>query len=131
MADDVTQALRDFGEVIKTGAQFLSGWSERIPESGRVESLRPAEVSVIFGGPKAPNAYPFEVKGVRHPVFAHGPRDTWHWVPNGSRAAGFADGWRPFLAPAAELYSDKALFEFAKVVDKWGAELGFVDEPLF
>ena len=130
MADaDLMQALRDFGEVIRSGAAFLAGWSEKIPPSGRVESVRDNEVLVIFGGPGAGNAYPFEVKGVRHPVFARGPRSTWHWVPNGSAPA-FADGWRPFLAPAAVLYSDEALFEFAKVVDKWGNELGFHDEPI-
>jgi hypothetical protein len=114
--DDVTAALRDFGEVIRAGAARRSAWSERIPASGRVESVRAGEVLVVFGGPSAPNAYPFEVKGVRHPVFATGPRDTWTWVPN---------DWRPFLAPAAQEDSDAALFEFARVVDKWGHDLGF------
>lgn len=130
MADaDLMASLRDFAEVIKEGAQFLSGWSERIPGSGRVESVRDDEVLVIFGNQEAPHAYSFEVKGVRHPVFARGPRETWNWVPNGTAPA-FADGWRPFLAPAAVLYSDKALFEFAKVVDKWGNELGYDDTIL-
>lgn len=122
MADaDLMRALRDFGEVIRKGAMFLSGWSERIPESGRVESLRDDEVMVIFGNNQAPHAYSFEVKGVRHPVFATGPRSTWHWVLN---------DWRPFLAPAAQMYSDPALWEFAKVVDKWGKELGYEESPL-
>lgn len=122
MADsDLMASLREFGEVIKEGAQFLSGWSERIPESGRVESVRDDEVLVIFGNQDAPHAYSYEVQGVRHPVFATGPRETWHWVPN---------DWRPFLAPAAVLYSDKALFEFAKIVDKWGNELGYDDTTL-
>jgi hypothetical protein len=131
VSGDVMDALTEAGNRIRDGAAALSGWSERIPESGRVESLRDGEVMVIFGNREAPHAYSFEVRGVRHPVFARGPRPTWNWVPNGSKAAGFTDGWRPFLAPAAELYSDEALFAFARVIDKWGAELGFVDEPLF
>ena len=117
MADaDLMAALHDFAEVIRKGAMFLSGWSERIPESGRVEQVRDNEVLVIFGNNEAPHAYSYEVQGVRHPVFGTGPRSTWHWVLN---------DWRPFLAPAAEQYSDEALFEIAKVIDKWGNELGY------
>ena len=126
MADaDLMASLRDFGEVIRAGAARRSGvWSERIPGSGRVESVREGEILVIFGNEAAPHAYPFEVKGVRHPVFARGPRSAWNWVPNG-RAPAFADGWRPFLVPAAEEDSDRALFRLAKVIDKWGHELGY------
>jgi hypothetical protein len=127
MADsDIMAALRDFGEVIRAGAARRAGrWSEKIPPSGRTESVRADEVLVIFGGPSAGNAYPFEVRGVRHPVFATGPRSTWNWVPNGTKITGFADGWRPYLSLAAMYDSGPALYEFAKVVDRWGNEFGF------
>jgi hypothetical protein len=118
MADQaLMQAMRDAGEVIRDAAGRRAGWSHRIPQSGRVESVRDDEVLIIFGGPSAPNAYPFEVRGVRHPVWGHGPRSTWHWVEN---------EWRPFLVPAAEENADKAASVIATVVDKWGRELGFI-----
>ena len=123
MADaDLMRALRAFGEVIRKGAARRAGeWSERIPGSGRVESIRDGEVMVIFGSQAAPHAYPYEVKGVRHPVFGTGPRETWHWVVN---------DWRPFLAPAAQEDSDPALWEIAKLIDKYGKELGYEESTL-
>ena len=118
MADAaLMQAMKDAGEVIRAGAARRAGdWSRRIPPSGRVESVRDDEVLIIFGGDSAPNAYPFEVRGVRHPVWGHGPRETWHWVEN---------QWRPFLVPAAEEDADLAALKVAGVVDRWGRELGF------
>jgi hypothetical protein len=131
MADQaLMQAMRDAGEVIRgDAARRAAAWSHKIPPSGRVESVRDDEVLIIFGGISAPNAYPFEVRGVRHPVFGRSGAERtsvaagtghgrgWTWVLN---------DWRPFLTPAAEENADKAASVIATVVDKWGRELGFI-----
>ena len=119
MADaDLMASLRAAGEIVRSRAAWLAGWSERIPESGRVESVRDNEVLVIFGDQDAPHARTYEVKGMRHPVFGTGPRKTWHWVES---------QWRPFLAPAAEITANEVAREVATVVDKYGRELGYLD----
>lgn len=117
MADgDLMRRLRDAGELIRARAAELAGWSERIPGSGRVDSVRDGEVLVVFGSRAAPHARTYEIRGMRHPVWGHGPRDTWHWVES---------QWRPFLAPAAEQTADAGARRIATVVDDWGRVYGF------
>lgn len=119
MADaDLMACMRDAGDVIRSLAAGNAFWSEKIPPSGRVESVRDNEVLVIFGGPAAPNAWIFEQPPGhgRHPVFAHGPRNTWTWVYQPAR---------PFLYPAAVEGLDDAAAAVLEVVDKWGHALGF------
>jgi len=131
MADaDLMACMRDAGEVIRSIAAGNAFWSEKIPPSGRVESVRDNEVLVIFGGPSAPAAWIFEQPPGhgRHPVFARGPRR-----PGFDPATGrFTFGWtwvyqpaRPFLRPAAIEGLDDAAAKIMHVVDKYGHELGY------
>ena len=98
--------LRAVGEVIAEDARGRAAFSTRIPGSIRVRS-RGASVSVIAGGPAAPDAAPYENKGVqgkfRHPLFG----DREHWYDQTAR---------PFLAPALEAHRDKAAIEILDAV---------------
>ena len=117
--------LRQAAEVIAEDARALSGaWSERIPPSVRVyPSLTRGgtAVTIAAGGVRAPMAYTFEGKRggrpVWHPVFGHGERRDWTWVPQTPR---------PFMRPAAENRADQAADVFAKAIDDWAAASGFV-----
>lgn len=82
--------LKEAGEIVATEARAIaSEHSEKIPRSIRVRTSG-ATVSIVEGGPKAPNAAPFEVGNAgdrrslsvgslggtfRHPVF--GNRQVW------------------------------------------------------
>jgi hypothetical protein len=107
--------------VIADRARAISGtWSTRVPESVRLYLARGQVVTIAAGGIRAPQAYTFENPrggpGVWHPVFGHGPRNTWHWARQTPR---------PFLAPAGDEAAGQAADVFAKVVDDWAAASGF------
>jgi hypothetical protein len=86
---------------------LASGWSEQIPGAIGVEvSGKVATISCQVGP-----AYPNEVAGVRHPTFGHDP-----WVTNEHR---------PFLGPAADQASGKAMARYAKKIDGWARKAGF------
>lgn len=88
--------------------EIASAWSSQIPPAISVEvSGRVATISCQAGP-----AYPNEIEGVRHPVFGH--RDA--WVTNQHR---------PFLAPAADAASDKAMARYAQKIDGWARRAGF------
>jgi hypothetical protein len=109
-----TADLRAAAELVADGARAIAaGWgSTRIPPAIRVEVA--GNMAIISCD--APPAYPNEVKGVRHPVFAHGPRDTWHWVPN---------QYRPFLGPAADALAGAAMARYSRRIDTMCREAGF------
>jgi hypothetical protein len=87
--------------------EIAAGWSRQIPGSiGVSVAGNTAEISCQVGP-----AYPNEVAGVRHPTFGHDP-----WVTNQHR---------PFLEPAAEEASDKAMARYAQKVDRWCKDAGF------
>jgi hypothetical protein len=111
MADRLMEAAKVIAEQARNNA---AGWSARIPPSIRVSGSYP-EITIRSA---APPAYPNEVPGVRHPVF--GGRGTKRpgapWVTNEHR---------PFLAPAADQRINKALEEFAELIDDWATRLGY------
>jgi hypothetical protein len=96
-------------EIIADRARGLaSAWSVQIPPAVDVEVAGNVATVSCSVGP----AYPNEIEGVRHPVFARGPdRADWEWVTNEHR---------PFLGPAADLGADAAMDRYA---DKLGAML--------
>lgn len=112
--------LRQAAEIIADDARLRSSrWSRRVPRSVRIQGGTSA-VTVVAGGPAAPQAYTMEGTNTglprRHPVFAHGPRDKWTWV---------AQTPRPFMAEAIDAKAEEAFREFAKVIDDWARERGF------
>lgn len=111
--------LEEAAEVVAGKAREISSaFSKRIPASVKVVTHDSGNVVVEAGGPEAPNAYPFDPPDnppVRHPVYGHGPRDTWHWAPQ---------PYRPFMEQAAEQAADRAAEVFADLVDDWMNEIG-------
>jgi hypothetical protein len=88
-------------------------WSVTIPPRITVE----VNGNVATIACNAPPAYPNEVKGVRHPVYARGPdRRHWTWVGN---------QYRPFLAPAADGKADAAMARYADKIDRMARAAGF------
>lgn len=112
--------LREGAEVIADGARRRSAWSTRIPASGRTITAG-GTVLIVFGGPRAPHAITFEAPNAanwRHPVYGRGPdRRRWRWVAQIPP--------RRFLLPAATEDAGNAARVVAKVVDDWGAQLGY------
>lgn len=109
-----TRDLRAAAEVIADGARRIAGeWSARIPPSIRVE----VSGSTATISSDAPPAYPNEIEGVRHPVFARGPdRREWHWVTN---------QYRPFLTRAADEQAGPAMARYAEKFDRMLRAAGF------
>lgn len=112
-------ALAQGANVIAREAKRISGrFSRRIPGTIHVEKSFDGTVSVVAGGPAAPNAIMFETLGARHPLFAHGPRGTdgWrHW---------YTQPYRPFLEEAAQRAAQDACNKFADeiipdLLDAW------------
>lgn len=115
MADRLTEAA----EVIADGARRRSAWSTRIPASVHTVSAGGDTILIVAGGEMAPHAITFEAPGApywKHPVWGHGPRETWHWAKQDPRR---------FLLPAALEDGDRMLRVLAKEVDDWAHELGF------
>lgn len=106
--------LHAAAEIIADRARELAAtWSAQVP--GRIRTEVHGNVAVISCD--APPAYPNEVKGVRHPVFAHGhDRLRWTWVTN---------EYRPFLAPAARDRASAAAARYADKIDQMARRHGF------
>jgi hypothetical protein len=72
------------------------------------------------GGLEAPNAYMFETRGARHPLFAHGPpgTDGWlHW---------YDQPFFGFLEDAAEQAGQEACERYADIaIQVWARESGY------
>jgi len=121
MADAaLTRRLREAAEIVADDARLRSSrWSRRVPRSVRlVGGAR--SVVIAAGGASAPQAYTMEGTNTgrprSHPVYGHGPRNTWHWV---------AQAPRPFMREAIDSQQERMLTAFAKVVDDWCTEKGF------
>jgi hypothetical protein len=117
---DLTRRIRDGANVIAEGVKRRAAWSETIPGSVRVR-VTGLSFTISAGGAEAPSAYPNEAPArrgkqagvpVNHPLW--GNRE--HWYPQRPR---------PFMLPAAEEDSDKALEAVAAVVNDWGRQNGF------
>lgn len=111
-AGELGVRLLEAGEYIAAIARTNASWSTRIPASVRVGGGM-SGVVVRAGSKAAPNAYPFEVPGVRHPVFG---RPDIPWEDNENR---------PFMVPAAEEGAVGAAEIVARVIEDWGADYGF------
>lgn len=95
------------GIIAARAREIAAAWSRQVPAAISVSTGgNVAEISCQVGP-----AYPNEVAGVRHPTFGHDP-----WVTNQHR---------PFLEPAAEEASDKAMARYANKVDRWAKDAGF------
>ena len=103
--------LRAAAEVIANAARRSAAWSSKIP--GDIHVGVAGDTAVIWT--EAPAAYPNET-GARHPVFAHGPRDKWTWVPGNHR---------PFLGPAADARAGAAMSRYAQKLDRMLRDAGF------
>jgi hypothetical protein len=112
-AEAERKRLEAAAEIVAEAARGISSkFSTRIPGSVRVVTVR-GTTYIQAGGATAPNAAPFDpVKPPsRHPLF--GDREHWYNQP-----------YRPFLEEAAESAIDKAVQEYAKVIDDWCEETG-------
>lgn len=113
-----TPRLKKAAEIVAASCRLISSrFSRRIPISIEVVTQND-QVYVRAGGREAPNAYPFDPPDnppVRHPVWGHGPRNTWHWAPQ---------PYRPFLEMGAEISIDRAAQSFSQVIDDWCRQSG-------
>jgi hypothetical protein len=123
MDPDLMRRMWEGCQMIAAAARLYSGWSHRIPASIHVEAGGggvAGDVLIIAGGPPAPHAITFEAPNApwwKHPVFGHGPRESWHWVAQIPP--------RRFLKPAAENEFDGAVRVVAQVIDDWAKFAGF------
>jgi len=109
----VGKRLKQAAEIIADAARANSGtFSKRIPATIKVTGGT-VQVWITAGGDAAPNAYPFEY-GTYHPVYATGPRSTWHWAKQPKR---------PFLADAVDATAEAAAVAFSEVLDDWVSQL--------
>lgn len=106
--------LRAAAAIVKDRAERIAGgWSETIPF--RIEMEVAGKVATLSCD--APAAYPNEIAGVRHPVFAEGTdRSKWTWVLNQHR---------PFLSAAADQTAGEAMARYAKKIDRMCRQAGF------
>jgi hypothetical protein len=92
LAVELRTNLRAAGNIIAEDARSRASFSTKIPGSIKVR-VSAATVSIVAGGPKAPDAAPYENEGnegdFRHPLFG----DREHW---------YSQKARPFLHPAVE-----------------------------
>jgi hypothetical protein len=109
--------LKDAAEVIADGARKIAGGyskTGRLPGSIKVEVVSDELARVSSD---APSAYPNEVRGVRHPVYARGEdRRKWTWVTN---------QWRPFISKAADEQAGEAMAVYSKRLNRMLREAGF------
>src|SRR5258708_2990178 len=121
MADPaLTARLREAAQIVADDAKLRSArWSRRVPLSVRLQGGA-RSVTIVAGGPAAPQAYTMEGtrtgRPIAHPVYARGPRGDWTWGKQPPR---------PFLMEAIDSKSEELLVVFAKVVDDWARERGF------
>ena len=108
VAVELRTSLRAAGELVASDARSRSSWSHRIPGSIKVRTSG-ATVSVIAGGHAAPDAVPYEHRGLdgtfRHPLF--GNRELW-----------FNQQARPFLTPALRANIEPAMVMVVEALDK-------------
>jgi hypothetical protein len=120
------ERLYEAAKIIAEAAKKLGAtFSKRIPGSIEAVKTSTGKVFVTGGGPEAPNFYPMDPppnvrgtpsgQGVRHPLWARGPRDKWHWGPT---------PYRPVLEQAVEIAGDRADDAFARVIDDWAKRIG-------
>ena len=112
--------LRLAAEPVAAYARASSGrWSRRVPVSVRLQGGE-SRITIAAGGQIAPQAYTMEGRAdgrpIAHPVYGHGPRDTWTWAKQIPR---------PFLREAIDATQDVMLEIFAGVIDDWAAERGY------
>jgi len=118
---DLTRRIRDGANVIAAGVRRRAGWSETIPDSVRVR-VTGLSFTISAGGAEAPSAYPNEAPA-RRGKQAGVPVNHPLW---GNRRFWYPQKPRPFMLPAADEDSDKALVAVAEVVNDWGKANGFV-----
>jgi hypothetical protein len=95
-------------KIIADKAKELAGtWSRSVPGSIAVE----VDGNVATVSADAPPARPNEL-ALRHPLF--GDREHWYGPDD-----------RPFLAPAADAASDKAMARYAQKIDGWARKAGY------
>jgi len=115
--ENTTKGLEAAARVILESVKNVAApISERTAASLEVRKLSSGRVQIRGGGPSAPMASQFEVKGSRHPVYAKGPRRDWHWG---------VQPYREYLERGAEIAGDDAAEAFADAtIDVWADEIG-------
>lgn len=104
--DDLGQAAK----VIADEARRIAAGNGMPETADSISVTSDGKTATVYSD--APAAYPNEVKGVRHPVYGHGP-----WVEN---------EYRPFLAPAADAKASDAMRRYEKHLDDMIKKAGFV-----
>jgi hypothetical protein len=117
----LAERLRKAAEPVAAAARVSSArWSRRVPASVRLQGGA-SRITIAAGGQAAPQAKTMEGKNngapCWHPVYAHGPREGWTWVPQ--------IPVRPFLLEAIDATEDQMTEIFAGIVDDWCHELGY------
>ena len=123
MADAALVArLREAAEIVAEDARIRSArWSRRVPLSVRLQGGA-RSVTIVAGGPQAPQAYTMEGtrtgRPIAHPVYGRHdrPRSKWTWVKQPPR---------PFLLEAVTAKSTEMTLAFAQVIEDWAKEKGF------
>jgi hypothetical protein len=117
LAKQLRIRLHGVGDIVAAEAEARSHWSTRIPESIKVRVSGFSVKIVANATGKAPDAAPFENKGVagsfRHPVF--GNADVW-----------VAQQARPFMAPALEAKADEVEVVATDVINDTLREVGII-----
>jgi len=118
----LTARLREAARIVADDAKLRSArWSRRVPLSVRLMGGA-RSVTIVAGGPSAPQAYTMEGtrtgRPIAHPVYGRSdrPRSEWTWVKQPPR---------PFLREAIEAKSNERVDVFSKVVEDWAKEKGF------
>lgn len=115
MDDTLKRALRKAANIIAGGIRKAAEpISKRTAASVKVWQSDDGKTQITAGGESAPMARPFE-EGIRHPVYATGPRNTWHW---GSMPK------REYMEAGAELAGKAAEEAFADEIMHWADDIG-------
>ena len=116
LADRLRRAAQPVADAARASS---SRWSRRVPASVRLQGGA-SRITIAAGGARAPQAYTFEGREsgapIAHPVYGHGPRETWTWVRQVPR---------PFLREAIDATEDEVVEIFSGIVDDWCEELGY------
>lgn len=110
--DRLVQAADKLADGIREASRGIP--SRKIPAS---VDVRPAGDDLVFVVASAPNADPVE-NGKRHPVFATGPRDSWHWAREPMKKV-------PFMEQGVSAAIDDAADVYGKTVDDWLKAVGW------
>src|ERR1700756_846009 len=105
----LTARLREAAQIVADDAKLRSArWSRRVPLSVRLQGGA-RSVTIVAGGPAAPQAYTMEGtrtgRPIAHPVYGRHdrPRSSWTWVKQVPR---------PFLLEAIDSKADDLLVVF-------------------